>query len=166
MKSRRIQLILGFLIHFLGSDSHVQALFARLRERVVRFVEAGHSRRAATAQFGVSVSFVVLLVRSYRKTESLAPEDSGGRRHFKLDMHRRSYCVVWLRRTTLPWRSLPRRAGSAAGVQVDPASISRWLIRNSPFKKSLLASEHDRPDISKTYQEWRAKRQPRTADGT
>ncbi|RUU94972.1 IS630 family transposase, partial [Mesorhizobium sp. M1A.F.Ca.IN.020.03.2.1] len=34
-----------------------------LRERVVRFVEAGHSRRAAAAHFEVSVSFVVILMR-------------------------------------------------------------------------------------------------------
>lgn len=37
-----------------------------LRERVVRFVEAGHSGRAAAVYFGVSVSLVVILMRNYR----------------------------------------------------------------------------------------------------
>ena len=38
-----------------------------LRERVVRFVEEGHSRRAAAAHFQVSVSFVVNLVAFRRR---------------------------------------------------------------------------------------------------
>jgi transposase len=38
-----------------------------LRERVVGYVEAGHSRRAAAAHFGVSVSFVVILVKKLSK---------------------------------------------------------------------------------------------------
>ena len=51
-----------------------------LRERVVRFVEAGHSRRTAAAHFAVSVSFVVILMRHYRARASLAPKPRGGRR--------------------------------------------------------------------------------------
>lgn len=38
-----------------------------LRERVSRFVDAGHSRHAAAAHFGVSVSFVVRLMQVWRK---------------------------------------------------------------------------------------------------
>ncbi|MER9869314.1 IS630 family transposase [Mesorhizobium sp. M0136] len=133
-----------------------------LRERVVRFVEAGHSRRAAAAHFGVSVSFVVILMRNYRKTESLVPKPSGGRRHSKLDPHRAFLigCVAEKDDITMP--ELAAELVTATGVQVAPASISRWLIRNGyRFKKTLLASEQDRPDISKARQQWRAKRQPR-----
>jgi transposase len=36
------------------------------RERVVRFVDEGHSRHAAAAHFRVSVSFVVNLVNGFR----------------------------------------------------------------------------------------------------
>ena len=59
-----------------------------LRERVVGFVEVGHSRHAAAAHFQVSVSFVVNLMKAYRTTGSLAPKPMGGRRHAKLDTHR------------------------------------------------------------------------------
>ena len=59
-----------------------------LRERVVRLVEAGHSRRAAAAHFGVSASFVVNLMTAYRLRGSLTPKRLGGRRHAKLDPHR------------------------------------------------------------------------------
>ena len=44
-----------------------------LRERVVRFVDEGHSRHAAAAHFRVSVSFVVNLVNAFRVRGSLAP---------------------------------------------------------------------------------------------
>jgi hypothetical protein len=40
-----------------------------LGESVVRFVEAGRSRQAAASHFGVSVSFVVLLMRHYQATK-------------------------------------------------------------------------------------------------
>ena len=59
-----------------------------LRERVVRFVDEGHSRRAAAAHFRVSVSFVVNLVKAFRVRGSLTPKPSGGRRHAKLESHR------------------------------------------------------------------------------
>src|SRR4029077_3854184 len=59
-----------------------------LRERVVRFVDEGHSRHAAAAHFRVSVSFVVNLVKAFGVRGSLAPKPSGGRRHAKLEPHR------------------------------------------------------------------------------
>jgi transposase len=108
-----------------------------LRERVVRFVEAGHSRRAAAAHFGVSVSFVVILMRNYRKTESLAPKASGGRRHSKLDPHRVFLLGRVAEKDDITMPELAAELAAVAGVQVAPASISRWLIRNGyRFKKN------------------------------
>ncbi len=59
-----------------------------LRERVARFVSAGHSWRAAAGHFAVSVSFVVKLMQAFRVTGRLEPRRSGGRRHAKLEAHR------------------------------------------------------------------------------
>jgi transposase len=59
-----------------------------LRERVVRLVEEGHSRRGAAAHFAVSVSPVVNLVKAFRARGSLEPKPSGGARHAKLEPHR------------------------------------------------------------------------------
>jgi transposase len=47
-----------------------------LRERVVRFVQAGHSRHAAAAHFAVSVSFVVNLMQAYSTSGRIAPRPS------------------------------------------------------------------------------------------
>jgi transposase len=133
-----------------------------LRRRVVRHVEAGHLRRAEAAHFGVSVSFVVNLMTAYRLGGSLAPKPLGGRRHAKLDPHR----LFLLRRVaekddiTMP--ELAEELEAACGAKAAPASISRWFIRNGyRFKKTLLASECDRPDIPQAREQWRAERQPK-----
>ena len=102
-----------------------------LRRRVVRHVEAGHSRRAVAAHFGVSVSFVVNLMTAYRLGGSLAPKPLGGRRHAKLDPPHR---VFLLRRVaekddiTMP--ELAEQLEAACGAKAAPGSISRWFIRN------------------------------------
>lgn len=108
-----------------------------IRERVVAFVGAGHSRRAAAAHFDVSPSFVINLMTAYRARGSLAPKPLGGRRHAKLDPHR----VFLLRRVAEKDDiTMPELAGELAaecGARADPASLSRWLIRNGyRFKKN------------------------------
>ena len=47
-------------------------------------------------------------------------------------------------------------------MKADPASLSHWLIRNGlSFKKSLQASECDRPDVRQAREAWKAERQPK-----
>jgi len=58
--------------------------------------------------------------------------------------------------------ALAAELGAATCQKVDPASLSRWLIRiGYRFKKKTLrASEHDRPDIKQAREEWTSTRQP------
>ena len=58
-----------------------------LRERVVRAVEAGLSRRAAARRFEVSVSFVVKLMQRWRRRGTVAPERYGGWKRSALAAH-------------------------------------------------------------------------------
>lgn len=115
-----------------------------LRERVVRYVEGGRSRRAAAAHFDVSPSFVINLMTAYRARGDLAPKPRGGRRHAKLEPHR----VFLLRRVaekddiTMP--ELARELAAACGQRADPASLSRWLIRNGYRFKKNAAGERMR----------------------
>src|SRR5271166_871623 len=107
-----------------------------LRERVVDYVEAGHSRRAAAAHFRVSPSFVINLMTAFRERGAVAPKALGGWRHSKLDPHR----VFILRRVAekddISMPELASELQAASGVKADPASLSRWLIRNGlSFKK-------------------------------
>jgi transposase len=115
-----------------------------LRERVVRFVEAGRSRHAAAAHFQVSVSFVVNLMKAYIASGRLAPKPSGGRRHAKLEPHRAFLlaCVVTKNDITMP--ELSAELVAATGTKAEPASLSRWLIRNGYRFKKNAAGERTR----------------------
>jgi transposase len=107
------------------------------RERVVRFVEEGHSRRAAAAHFTVSVSFVVNLVRAVRTRGSFAPRPSGGRRHAKLEPHRSFLLAQVVGKADITMPELAAELAAATGEKADPASLSRWLIRAGyRFKKN------------------------------
>ena len=55
-----------------------------LRERMVRAVEAGASRRATAAKFAVSPSCVVKLLQRWRRQGTLEPDPPGGGRRAKL----------------------------------------------------------------------------------
>lgn len=100
-----------------------------LRRRVIRFVDAGHSRHEAAAHFEVSVAFVVKLVAAWRATGSYKPKPEGGWRYSKLDAHR-----TFLERRVAEKSdiTMTELAGEFArmGVQIDQASLSRWYRRN------------------------------------
>lgn len=107
-----------------------------LRERIARFVNAGHSCRAAASCYGVSVSFVVKLMAAYRSTGSLRPKPSGGRRHAKLEPYRGFLLARIEEAVDITMPELAAEL-AARGAAVDPASLSRWFIRNGyRFKKN------------------------------
>jgi hypothetical protein len=93
----------------------------------------------------VSPSFVINLMTAFRQRGAVTPKALGGWRHSKLDPHR-----------------VFGELHAASGVKADPASLSRWLIRNGlSFKKKPQASECDRPDVRQAREAWKAERQPR-----
>jgi transposase len=108
-----------------------------LRERVVRFVDGGGSRRAAAAHFGVSVSFVVNLMAAWRRRGSLVPKVVGGRRHAKLEPHGAFLLARVSEQHDITMPDLAAELAAATGVQVAPASLCRWFIRKGyRFKKN------------------------------
>ena len=108
-----------------------------LRERVVRFVEEGHSRRAAAAHFKVSVSFVVNLMSAFRASGSLEPKPSGGRRHAKLEPYRAFLLTQVAERPDITMPELAAALVATTGETAAPAALSRWLIRAGyRFKKN------------------------------
>jgi transposase len=58
-----------------------------LRERVVRAVEGGASRRAAAAKFEVSISFVVKLMQRWHRRGTIEPDRIGGWKQSTLAAH-------------------------------------------------------------------------------
>jgi transposase len=132
-----------------------------LRARVVGHVEAGHSRRAAAAHFGVSASFVVNLMPSYRLRGSLAPKRLGGRRHAKLDPHRLFLLPRVAEKDDITMPELAEDLAAVARNPIPPRSPAGSSAMAIALKKTLLASECDRPDIRQAREEWGAERQPK-----
>ena len=107
-----------------------------LRERVVRFVDEGHSRRAAAAHFRVSVSFVVTC-EGLSCVGKPYPKPSGGRRHAKLESHRAFLLEKVAEKADITMPELAAELAAATCEKADPASLSRWLIRiGYRFKKN------------------------------
>jgi transposase len=116
----------------------VKPLSNDLRERVVAFVEAGHSRRAAAVHFRVSPSFVIKLMMLFRQTGRVDHRQLGGQRRFKLDRHRGFILERVAERADITMPELADKLASATGTRADPSSLSRWLIRNGyRFKKNI-----------------------------
>ena len=110
-----------------------------LRERVARFVEAGRSCHAAAAHFRVSVSFAVRLMKAFRTAGSLKPKPSGGRRHAKLDPHKAFLLARIDEKADITMPELAAELAASTGTRADPASLSRFLIRNGyRFKKNTF----------------------------
>lgn len=107
-----------------------------LRRRVVVFVEAGHSCRAAAVHFDVSVSFVVKLAAGFRATGSYAPKPEGGWRYSKLDPQRYFLERRMAEKADITMPELACEL-AAMGVRINPASLSRWFRRNGyRYKKN------------------------------
>ena len=62
--------------------------FDRFRERIVRHVSEGHSRRSAAAKFAISASSAVRIVARHEATGSVAPKVGRVGRRSKLEAHR------------------------------------------------------------------------------
>lgn len=97
-----------------------------LRERMVRAVEAGASRRATAARFGVSPSCVIKLVRRWQRAGTLAPEPVRGGRRAKLADHAERVQALL---AAAPDSTLAELQASLAAdhIQVSPSAISRFL---------------------------------------
>ena len=125
-----------------------------LRKRLVSFVEAGHSRHEAAARFKTSVSFAVNLMTLWRETGSVEPRARGGFRHSKLRPHKDFILAAVANCSDITMPELADKLVNAKGVKVVPSTLSKFLIGcGFSFKKTLQASEQDRPDLVKAWAE-------------
>jgi transposase len=109
-----------------------------LRDRVVAFVEAGHSRRAAARHFGVSESFAVKLLQRMARLGSGLPErqgrpPGGG----KLAPYAAFLVGAVTAKPDITMPELGARLAAEYGVHAEPATLSRFLCqRGFTYKKS------------------------------
>ena len=77
-------------------------------------------------------------MKAYHARGDLAPKPSGGRRHSRLEPHRVFLLARVTEKNDITMPELAAELEAAHTTRVDPASISRWLIRHCyRFKRKL-----------------------------
>jgi transposase len=110
-----------------------------LRVRVVAFVEAGHSCRAAARHFGVSDSFAIKLMQRQRQSGSPMPARQGRRPRGsgKLTPYEAFLIEVVETKPDITMPELAARLLEEHGIVAAPAALSRLLCRHGfTYKKS------------------------------
>ena len=108
-----------------------------LRKRVVGAVEAGSSRRAAAARFGVSVSSAIRWLRAWRERGDVRAKPQGGdRRSARIEAHG-SFLLATVERqvdiTLIELQALLRERGASFGI----GTLWRFFDRRGiSFKKN------------------------------
>jgi len=97
-----------------------------LRERVVRCVEGGASRRAAAAKFEVSVSFVVKLMQRWRRQGTVQADRVGGWKRSALAAHAERVQTLLAAEPDLTIAELRGRL-AAEGIATSRSSVGRFL---------------------------------------
>ena len=99
--------------------------------RIVVYVEADHSARAAGRAFGVSASTAVRLVAEHRRTGSLAPKRQGRAPGTagKLAPHLAFLVEIVGAEPDITLAELARALAGTHGLRVELSSIHRALVR-------------------------------------
>ena len=108
-----------------------------LRERIVRAVVNGLSRREAARRFEVSPSCVVKLLRQWCETGSILPAPIGAPKRSKLDVHAEWLLSLVAREPDITLEEVRLRLEQECGVSASQSTI--WYFfdeRGISFKKN------------------------------
>src|SRR3954451_8482305 len=126
-----------------------------LRDRVVASVAGGRAPRASAGKFRVSVATVVRWSQRFRTRGSAAALAMGGHRPHCLASRREWLLARIAAKPDLTLRAI-RAELAADGVKVSYGAVWAFFAREGiTFKKSLRASEQDRPDIARRRERWK-----------
>lgn len=114
-----------------------------LRDRIVRAVDAGASRRATAAKFEVSVSFVIRLVHRWRSTGSAMVRGTGGRPRHRLEPHGALVDRLLAAKRDATLEEL-RAALGREGVTVSRSAVDRYLTARGLTRKKRQATPPNR----------------------
>ncbi|MEK7754610.1 MAG: IS630 family transposase [Planctomycetota bacterium] len=127
-----------------------------LRERVVAAVVAGQSCRDVAGTYKVSVASVVKWSQRFRATGSAAAKRMGGTQPRSLAAERAWLLARLAAAPDLTLRALVMELRDR-GVVTSYGSV--WRIVHDAdvsFKKTLFATEQDRPDVARRRERWKA----------
>lgn len=109
-----------------------------LRDRIVRAVDAGASRRSTAAKFEVSVNFVIRLAQRWRTTGSASARGTGGRPRHRLEPHGPLVDRLLAARRDTTLEEL-RAALGCEGVTVSRSAVDRYLAARGLTRKKRQA---------------------------
>ena len=128
-----------------------------LRERALARFEAGEAIRSIGEALGIDPSCVPKWVKRKRERGSVAPAPIGGRKPRTLS----GDIALWLRERLhsgpFTTRGLTDEL-AGRGVKTDRRAVWTFVREEGlSLKKSLFASEQDRPDVARKRQRWKAR---------
>ena len=128
-----------------------------LRDRVIDAVKRGEmSRRAAARRYEISESVAIKWLERVERDGSREPVGHGGHRASKLMPHRDFLEAARAEKSDVTLQALCDRLSAERGVKADTSMMSRFFRRiGVTVKKTLVAYERDRPDISRHRKRWR-----------
>ena len=128
-----------------------------LRDRVIDAVKRGEmSRRAAARRYEISESVAIKWLERVERDGSREPVGHGGHRASKLMPHRAFLEAARAEKSDVTLQALCDRLSAERGVKADTSMMSRFFRRiGVTVKKTLVAGEQDRPDISRHRKRWR-----------
>jgi transposase len=130
-----------------------------LRDRVLDAIEKdGMSRMGAAERFEIDESSAIKWMERLERTGSRTAAQMGGYKPRKLDLHREVLEAARAEKPGVTLQALCDRLLAERGVKADTSMMSRFFRRIgvTPKKKTLVAREQDRPDISRYRRRWKA----------
>ena len=128
-----------------------------LRQRVIAAVEEDNlSCREAARRFRVSVASAVKWLQAWRRSHRARARPMGGDRRSVLKPLRQWLLRLIEREDDLTLVAISGRLMAEHGVKADPSMLSRFIrAEGISYKKSLFASEQDRPDVKRRRERWK-----------
>jgi transposase len=127
-----------------------------LRQRAVERVLAGETVRSVGLLLKVSASSVVKWSQRFRRTGGVAPGPMHGHRPKVLEPHRDWLVARISNGTDFTLRGLQAELLAERGLKVDYRTVWNFVhAEKLSFKKSVLPSEQDRPDIARLRKRWK-----------
>jgi transposase len=126
-----------------------------LRERFVLAVLSGQSRRGAARSFDVSSSCVIKLMRQFEATGDCPPRKFGGQKQHALAGREGKVRALVAAQPDLTITELWERL-TALQIKVGRSAVGGFLKHlRLTYKKTLHASEQERPDVKAARLAWR-----------
>jgi transposase len=128
-----------------------------LRIRVIKaVVEDGLSRNEAARIFRVGIASAIRWVNAFEETRRTAPMPTGGDRRSVLKPYRGWLLELRRKENDLTLDAIAERLLRTHGVEADKSMLSRFFAAEGiSFKKTVRASEQNRPDVAERREAWR-----------